>query len=55
MKLKEMKLKMKLKYTEYWYECLHCIHQEKTKINKIKLLHGKFVIENEVMENEIKN
>ena len=35
-------------------ECLHCSHEHKTKINKIKLLNGKLVIENEVMENEIK-
>ena len=46
--------KIELKLTKYWYECLHCSHQHKRKINKIKLLNGKLVIENEVMENEIK-
>ena len=49
-----MKLKMKLKLT-IWYECLRCSHKNKTKTNKIKLLNGKFVVENEVMEKEIKN
>ena len=45
-----MKLKMKLMY---WYASLQCSHQHKTKINKIKLLNGKLVIENEVMKIEI--
>ena len=53
--VKEMELKIELKKTKYWYECLHCSYQHKRKINKIKLLNGKLVIENEVMENEIKN
>ena len=46
---------MKLKQTKYWYECLYCSHQHKTKMNKIKLLNKKKEMENEVTENEIKN
>ena len=40
-----MKLIMESKWTKYYYECLHCSHQHKTKINIIKLFNGKLVIE----------
>ena len=40
----EIKKGIKVK-TKYWQECLHCSHQQKTKINKIKLLNGKLVLE----------
>ena len=49
----EIKKGIKVK-TKYQQECLHCSHQQKTKINKIKFLNGKLVIDNEVIENEIK-
>ena len=48
----ENEIKIKIKY---WYEYLHCSRQHKTKINKIKLLNGKLLIEIEAMENEIRN
>ena len=50
----EIENEIKIK-TKYWYEYLHCSRQHKTKINKKKLLNRQLVIENQVMENGIKN